>query len=268
MSTAVLTGVDRLAAVFARARDEQRLALLAYLMAGDPDLATSAALARAALAAGADVLELGVPFSDPLADGATIQRASERALAAGTRVADVIAVAGELRDQGEAPVLLMGYANPFLRYGLERLVRDTRAAGIAGLIVPDLPHEESGELERLTRAEGQVLVSLVAPTTPDERLARLVPTARGFVYCVSLTGVTGARAALDPEAPAFVARVRRHARVPIVVGFGIARPEHVAALRGVADGVVVGSAIVDAIRGEDPSASVSALVRSLREACA
>lgn len=266
MSTAVGTGLDRLAAAFARARDERRLALVAYLMAGHPDLATSARLARAALDAGADVLELGVPFSDPLADGTTIQRAAERALANGTRLADVLALPRGLPSA--AAVLLMGYTNPFLRYGLERLARDTRAAGVAGLIVPDLPREESGELAAFLEREGQALVTLVAPTTPDDRLAELVSSARGFVYCVSLTGVTGARPALPPDVAGFVGRVRAHARIPVVVGFGVARPEHVAALRGVADGVVVGSALVDAIAGAaDPVAALSALVSTLRRAC-
>lgn len=266
MTTAVRSGLDRLADAFARAGRERRLALVAYLMAGHPDLATSARLARVALESGADVLELGVPFSDPLADGTTIQRAGEAALRNGTRLADVLDVARGL--PADAPTLLMGYTNPFLRYGLERLARDARAAGVAGLIVPDLPREESRELERSLAREGQALVTLVAPTTPDERLAELVPAARGFVYCVSLTGVTGARQALAADVASFVARVRRHARVPVVVGFGIGRPEHVVALRGVADGVVVGSALVDAIGdGGDPVASLGALVRSLRQAC-
>ncbi len=268
MTTALRIGVERIAAALARARAERRLALVAYLMAGYPDLATSARLARVSVEAGADLLELGVPFSDPLADGTTIQRASERALAGGTRLSDVLALARELPRGRDAPVLLMGYTNPFLRYGLERLAREARDADVAGLIVPDLPAEEADEMEAVTAREGLARISLFAPTTPDERLAALVPRSRGFVYCVSLTGVTGARAALSPEVAAFVARVRTHARVPVVVGFGIARPEHVAALRGVADGVVVGSALVDAIvSAEDSAASLGALVRSLREAC-
>ncbi len=265
-ATASLTGRERIAAAFARARVERRLLFIAYLMAGDPDLATSARLARATRDAGADVLELGVPFSDPLADGATIQRAGERALAVGTRLADVLALARDLARERDAPVLLMGYTNPFARYGFARLARELREAGVAGVIVPDLPAEEAGELEALSEREGVARISLFAPTTPDERLARLVPASRGFVYCVSLTGVTGARSALAPDAAEFVARVRRYATVPIAVGFGIARPEHVAALRGVADGVVVGSALVDA--GERGEAALVALVRSLREACA
>ena len=261
MSLAVL----RLDAALEAAKRESRLALVAYLMAGDPDLASSLQLARAAVASGADILELGVPFSDPLADGATIQRASERALARGTRLEDVIAMAHELRRDRDVPILLMGYANPFYRHGLDSLVCDLVDAGVDGVIVPDLPQEEASEIDAAFARDRLVRICLVAPTTPDERLAVLVPPARGFVYCVSLTGVTGARAAPADDLAAFVARVRRYATVPVAVGFGISRPEHVRALRGVADAVAVGSAIVDAAeRGAD---SVGALVRSLREAC-
>jgi tryptophan synthase alpha chain len=258
--------VARLDSAFARARREQRLALVAYLMAGYPDLAASVRLLHAALDAGADVLELGVPFSDPLADGVTIQRASERALANGTRLSDVIAIGRDIARDRDVPILLMGYANPFFRHGLDALSRDLARAAIEGVIVPDLPHEESAELARAFAPAGLVQICLVAPTTPDERLRQIVPAARGFVYCVSLTGVTGARAALADDVSAFVSRVRPHATVPVAVGFGISRAEHVRALRGVADGVVVGSALVDAAaRGE---AELGALVRSLREACA
>lgn len=269
MSVAVESGADRIAAAFARAKAGRRLALVAYLVAGYPDLATSGALARAALAAGADVLELGVPFSDPLADGATIQRASERALANGVMLRDVLALGATFAREADAPVLLMGYANPFYRYGLERLASDARAGGLAGFIVPDLPAEESAELDAACAREGLVRIDLYAPTTPDERLARLVPRSRGFVYCVSLTGVTGARDALPPDVAAFVRRVRAHARVPVAVGFGISRAEHVRALHGVADAVVVGSALVDAVAtAAEPVAALRARVAELREACA
>lgn len=260
-----VAGAVRLGDAFARARAERRTALVAYLMTGYPDLATSAAAARAALEAGADVLELGVPFSDPMADGTTIQRAGERALANGVTLRGVLEVARGLA--GAAPVVLMGYANPFFRMGLEALVSRARGAGIAGFIVPDLPDEESAEFDRACAGADLVRVSLVAPTTPEERLARLVPRCAGFVYCVSLTGVTGARRELGPDVADFLRRVRAHARVPVAVGFGISRPEHVAALAGLADGVVVGSALVDAMDGAaDPIASVGALVRDLRAA--
>ena len=268
-TTIARAGSERIAAAFARARDERRLALIAYLVTGFPDLAATLPLARAALGSGADVLELGVPFSDPLADGTTIQRASERALANGVRVADALDVARALTREGDVAALLMGYANPFEQYGLERLAADARDAGVAGLIVPDLPAEEAGPLEAICERFRLIRISLFAPTTPDDRLARLVPGCRGFVYCVSLTGVTGARATLAEDVAPFVARVRAHARVPVAVGFGISRPEHVAALRGVADGVVVGSALVDAIASaSEPVGALAALIASLRQACA
>jgi len=204
---------------------------------------------RAALDGGADVLELGVPFSDPLADGATVQRASEIALRQGISLAECLAEAATIVRDRDATVLLMGYANPFLQYrgGLNRFASDAAHAGAAGIIVPDLPSEESAEFDAALDPEGLARIDLYAPTTPDERLARLVPHARGFVYCVSLTGVTGARRALGADVAEFVGRVRRHTSLPIAVGFGISAPEHVASLRGVADAVVVGSAALDAV---------------------
>jgi tryptophan synthase alpha chain len=236
-------------------------------MAGDPTLAESGRIARAALEAGADAIELGVPFSDPLADGATIQRAAERALRNGVGVAEVIALARELATEDEAAVLVMGYANPFMRYGLARLTTELSAAGAAGMIVPDLPDDEAGEIDSDCAGAGLVRISLIAPTTPDERLARIVPRCAGFVYCVSLTGVTGSREALAPEIHALVGRVRPYARVPIAVGFGISRPEHVTALRGVADAVVVGSALADAAAAADqPARAVGEVVAGLARA--
>ena len=204
---------------------------------------------RAALEGGADLIELGVPFSDPLADGATVQRASEIALRNGVTLADCIGEAETLVRERDAPVLLMGYANPFLKYrrGLADFAADAARAGVAGIIVPDLPAEESAEFDAALGPEGLARIDLYAPTTPDARLARLVPSARGFVYCVSLTGVTGARRALGSDVGDFVARVRRHTDLPVAVGFGISAAEHVASLRGVADAVVVGSAALDTI---------------------
>ena len=243
------TGTARIARAFDRAREANRLAVVVYLTVGYPDRATTAPLLRAALDGGADVLELGVPFSDPLADGATVQRASEVALRQGIGLADCIAEAATVVRERDVPVLLMGYANPFLRYrrGLAGFAADASRAGVAGIIVPDLPAEESAEFDAALDPEGLARIDLYAPTTPDDRLARLVPRARGFVYCVSLTGVTGARRALGADVAEFVARVRLHTSLPIAVGFGISAPEHVASLRGVADAVVVGSAALDAV---------------------
>ncbi|MDP9276343.1 MAG: tryptophan synthase subunit alpha [Chloroflexota bacterium] len=243
------TGTARIARAFGRARDEKRLAVVVYLTVGYPDRAATAGLLRAALDGGADLLELGVPFSDPLADGATVQRASEIALRQGVSLADCVAEAATVVRERDAAVLLMGYANPFLRYrgGLTGFASEAARGGVAGIIVPDLPSEESAEFDAALDPEGLARIDLYAPTTPDDRLARLVPGARGFVYCVSLTGVTGARRALAADVAEFVGRVRRHTSLPIAVGFGISTPEHVASLRGVADAVVVGSAALDAV---------------------
>jgi tryptophan synthase alpha chain len=247
--SAAPTGTERIARAFARARDERRLAIVVYLTVGYPERGATAGLLRAALDGGADVLELGVPFSDPLADGATVQRASELALREGVSLADCIAEAGTVVRERDAAALLMGYTNPFLQYrgGLAGFASDAADAGVAGIIVPDLPWEESAEFDAALDPHGLARIDLYAPTTPDERLARLVPHARGFVYCVSLTGVTGARRALGADVAEFVGRVRRHTPLPIAVGFGISAPEHVASLRGVADAVVVGSAALDAV---------------------
>lgn len=247
MTAGAATGAERLAQAFARAKRERRLAIVIYLTVGYPDRGSTGALLRAALDGGADALELGVPFSDPLADGATVQRASAVALANGVTLADCLAEARGVLAERDAPVLLMGYLNPFLRYGLEPFSRDARAAGVAGVIVPDLPAEESGPFDAALGPNALVRIDLYAPTTPDARLARLVPASRGFVYCVSLTGVTGARRALSADVEAFVGRVRAHTTLPIVLGFGISEPAHVAALRRVVDGVVIGSAALDAV---------------------
>jgi tryptophan synthase alpha chain len=265
MTITAVSGVERIARAFGRARDERRLAIAIYLTVGFPDRAATAALLRAALDGGADVIELGVPFSDPMADGTTIQRANEAALRHGVTLADCIAEGAALVRDRDATALLMGYLNPFLRYGPERLAADCVRSGIAGVIVPDLPAEEGGELDSALGPADVARIDLVAPTTPDGRLATLLAPARGFIYCVSLTGVTGARSGLPDEVPAFVARVRRQTALPVAVGFGIGRPEQVRALRGVADGVIVGSAAIDAAAGGGADA-LRALVRSLREA--
>jgi tryptophan synthase alpha chain len=251
MSVAV-SGALRVERAFARAREERRLALVVYLTVGYPDRASTGALLRAALDGGADVLELGVPFSDPLADGTTVQRASEAALRQGVTLADCLSDATAVVRERDAPVLFMGYTNPFMQYGFERLAMDGARAGIAGVIVPDMPAEESAELDFALAPAGLLRIDLYAPTTPNERLAKLLPRARGFVYCVSLTGVTGARRALAADVAEFVGRVRRHTTLPVVVGFGISTADHVAALRGAADGIVVGSAAIDVVTNAAP----------------
>lgn len=261
--TGTVTGRERIARAFLRAHAGGRLAIAVYLTVGYPDRASTASLARAALDAGADLIELGVPFSDPLADGATVQRASEVALRAGVTLEDCLREGAALVRDRDACVLLMGYTNPFLRRGYARLASELAASGIAGVIIPDMPAEESAELDASFAPAGLARIDLYAPTTPEERLATLLPRAHGFVYCVSLTGVTGARQALGAEVPDLVARVRRHTTLPVAVGFGISTPEHVRALRGIADGVAVGSAAIDAVTRGGAEA-LGAFVASLR----
>jgi len=260
-----VTGVDRIGRSFARAKTERRLAVVIYLTVGYPRPADTADLLRAALDGGADVLELGVPFSDPLADGATVQRASQAALEQGTTLRECIAEARRIVDERDATTILMGYANPFLRYGLSAFARDSAAAGVAGIIVPDLPSEESAEFDAALTPAGLARIDMYAPTTPDVRLDRLLPAARGFVYCVSLTGVTGARTAVASDAGAFVGRVRSRTALPVVLGFGISTPAHVAALRGTVDGVAIGSAVLDVVSaaGDDGPARLRAFVQGL-----
>ena len=261
MSVAELTGAARIERAFAKARAEKRLAIVVYVTVGYPDPGATAGLARAAVDGGADLIELGVPFSDPLADGATVQRASEIALRNGTTLERCIAEGASLvRDRG-VPVLLMGYTNPFLQHpgGLAGFAAEASRAGLAGIIVPDLPAEESAEFAAALDPAGLTRIDLYAPTTPDERLARLAPRSRGFVYCVSLTGVTGARRSLGADVAEFVGRVRAHTKLPIAVGFGISEPDQVRALRGVADGIVVGSAALDVVTRAAPAERTSAL---------
>ena len=269
MATTVVDGRVRIERAFAKARAERRLAIVAYITVGFPDQAATAGLLRGAVDGGADIIELGVPFSDPLADGTTVQRAGEVALRGGTRVADCIREGESLVHERDVPVLLMGYANPFLQRGYARLARELADAGISGVIVPDMPAEESAELDAAFGPAGLVRIDLYAPTTPDARLGRLLLSARGFVYCVSLTGVTGARARLDGDVSSLVSRVRAHTELPIAVGFGISTPDHVRALRGVADGVVLGSALLDAIASAPAATQAAVLrdfVRSLHQA--
>lgn len=269
MTVTVRSGVERIAEAFARAKSERRLCVIVYLTVGYPDRASTAELLRAALDGGADLLELGVPFSDPLADGATVQRASEAALRNGVTLADCVAEAGSIVRERDVPALLMGYTNPFLRYGPGRFASEARDARLAGIIVPDLPAEESAILDGPLSDAGLVRIDLYAPTTPDDRLDRLLPSSRGFAYCVSLTGVTGARAGVGAEVAGFVGRVRSRTPLPIAVGFGISRPEHVSGLRGVADGVVIGSAALDVVAKAAPAQRATALrdfVRSMHDA--
>ena len=261
--------MSRLAVTFARLRAQRRLALIPYTTVGYPDIETTVALVPALVEAGADLVELGMPFSDPLADGATIQRASQAALGAGVTARLCLRVAEAIRARVEAPLVLMGYYNPILRYGPGAFCRDAAAAGADGLIVPDLPPEEAGELRGEALANGLDLIFLLAPTSPEERLRRVCEVASGFVYCTALAGVTGARRSLAADLAEFTARVRRRTDLPLAVGFGISRPEHVAAVRRLADGAIVGSALIDRLEAAEPAqrvASAAAYLATLRAA--
>jgi tryptophan synthase alpha chain len=252
--------MSRLSDAFAGARAQGRTALVCYAMGGDGD---TSALLQAIDAAGADVIELGLPFSDPIADGPVLQAAATRAIARRTTLRDLLAMASRLRLR--APLVAMGYMNPIEAMGSRGFAHALSDAGLCGAIVPDLPLEEAEPVRADLAAEGLDLVPLVAPTTPHERAARIAATARGFLYYVSVTGVTGARAALPHDLEMRLAELRAISPAPVAVGFGISRPEQAAALKGKADGVVVGSALV-ATHHERGVRAAAELVRSLREA--
>lgn len=253
---------DPIAAAFAG--HGRRAALMPYLMGGYPDIETSRAVAVACADGGADLIELGMPFTDPLADGPTIHAAATHALAGGVTVDQVLGIC--TTAAARVPVMLMVYANAVLAHGAEGFVARAANAGAAGLIVPDLPHDEAGELRAVCDARGLALVGLVAPSTSPERLVAIGADARGFVYTVSLAGTTGERSAPPPELPALVERVRAAAgSTPVAVGFGIASSEQARAVGEIADGVIVGSRIVRAA-GEGGAAAVRELVGSLARA--
>jgi tryptophan synthase alpha chain len=243
---------------------QQRRALILYLTIGFPERESALRIVPELLAAGADMIELGVPFSDPLADGATVQRATEQALRNRVNVAYCLQTVRELRAAGvQAPLLLMGYLNPMLQYGVERFCDEAETAGVDGLIVPDLPAEEAGELHAACQQHAIDLIQFLSPTSTPERVAHVAELSSGFIYCVSLTGVTGVRSELPRELPDFLARVRSQTQTPLAVGFGISRPEHAQQVAQIADGVVVGSALLNVV---EQAGDVAGFVRSLREA--
>ncbi len=243
-----------------------RPGLVVYLNCGDPDLASTREVALAAIRAGADVIELGVPFSDPVADGPVIQRASERSLRHGTTLNDVLGLARQIRAQSEAGLIVFSYLNPVLRFGLARFCAAARDAGADGALITDLPVEEAGEYLRCMRRRNLATVFLAAPTSPDARLHAIAAASTGFVYAVSRTGVTGARQELPPDAHELVTRLRRFTELPIAVGFGISTPEQFAAVGEFANAAVVGSAIVRIIEQSSPAeapANVAQWVKQL-----
>ena len=255
---------DRIAETFARTRAEGRPALIPFVPAGWPEADATPEIVEAAIAGGADALELGLPFSDPLADGATNQQAYYEALQQGVTPATILENVRELRARGVTiPLIIMGYINPILAYG-EAFARDAVEAGVDALIVVDMPPNEAREIEGPARAAGLHLIYLVAPTSTEERLQLVAEHAGGFIYCVSLTGTTGARRELSAELPEFLERVRAHSDLPLAVGFGISEREHVEQVGTIADGAVIGSAFVNVVR-DAPRAERAAAVRAFVE---
>lgn len=239
--------MSRIEAALRRAVAQGRAALIPFLVAGDPDPAETPGLVAALADAGADVVEIGVAFSDPVADGPAIQRASERALGRGMTLAATLELVRRVRAVCDVPIVLFGYLNPVLAYGVERFGREAPSVGVDGVLLVDLPVEEGAPMRESFRAAGLDTIQLAAPTSGAERLRRIAAESRGFVYAISRTGVTGARAELAGGLEDLVAAVRQATALPVAVGFGVSRPEHARAVASIADGVVVGSALVEAI---------------------
>lgn len=263
--------MSRLADTFARLRRDQQPGLVTYTTAGDPDLPRSASILTALDRAGADVLEVGVPWSDPLADGPVIQRATERALAAGGSLRQTLAIVQSIRPTVRAPIVLFSYVNPIARMGEEAFARAAADAGVDGVLVLDLPVEEAGSFRATLATVGIDTIFLLSPTTTDVRIARAGQLGRGFLYCISRLGVTGARDTVSADAEALVRRIRAQTDLPIALGFGLSRPEHVAEVGTFADAAVVGSALVSRIAeaGSSPGLEddIAAYVRGLKRAC-
>ena len=260
----------RIGRKFHSLEEASELGIVAYITAGDPTLAATEKIVLATAEAGADVIELGVPFSDPLADGPTIQRASERALRSGTTLAGVIELIRKIRLHSQVPLVLFSYFNPILQMGLEKFASAAASAGADGVLATDLTPEEAGDYRRILRGQGLDTIFLAAPTSTDARLKKISSASSGFLYLVSRMGVTGAREALPEELPALMRRVRRFTPLPIAVGFGISLPTHVTLLGGIADAAVVGSALMAEVEksktAEEAVESVGALVRRLKGA--
>jgi tryptophan synthase alpha chain len=262
--------VGRISRAFRRLANAGELGLIAYLTAGDPSLEASERIVLAAAEAGADLIELGVPFSDPVADGPTIQRASERALYSGTTVARVIELVHQLRAHTDVPLVLFSYFNPILQMGLEKFADGASAAGADGVLVTDLTPEEAGSYRTAVNRRSLDTIFLAAPTSTDERLAKIARCSTGFLYLISRTGVTGAQEAFPEDLPGLARRVRQCTKLPLAVGFGISQPAHVSILGGIADAAVVGSALVTEIEkartAERAAAAVAERIGILKRA--
>jgi tryptophan synthase alpha chain len=269
--------LTRISKRFAQLRESGELGIIAYITAGDPSLDATHKFVLALAEAGADVIELGIPFSDPLADGPTIQRASERALKAHTTLAQVIDLVREIRKSSEVPIVLFSYYNPVLQMGLEKFASAAASVGADGVLITDLTPEESDDYRRILAAHHLDTIFLGAPTSTDERLTKIAAVSSGFLYLISRTGVTGAKDALPDDLPALLRRARKVTQLPIAVGFGISLPGHVSVLGGLADAAVVGSALVSEIENataanptaaniDAAAAALAARIRSLKEA--
>jgi tryptophan synthase alpha chain len=266
--TEAKTSTSHIAETFARLKEEGKTALMPYHTAGFPTLEMSKQIIRALVEAGADMVEIGVPFSDPIADGTAVQGTSQVALDNGTRIPHCIQLVRELRAEGiAAPFLLMGYYNPILKYGIQRFVADCAEAGVDGFIVPDLPAEESDTLRHECLVHGRDLIFMVAPTSTESRLTVAAARGSGFLYCVSVTGVTGAREKMSDTLGDYIARIRSHTELPLAIGFGISKPEHVRQVGEIAQGAIVGAALINALNevpDADKPARGAAFVRYLR----
>jgi len=263
--------MGRIDETFGRVRREGSSALITFITAGDPDLAATERLIPLMAGAGADIIELGVPFSDPMADGPTIQRASERALLAGTTLEAILEMVSRVRLVSQVPLVLMGYFNPVMQYGVERFVRDAAGAGVDGVLLVDLPPEEAAGFKKLADAVGLATIFLLTPTSDDARIERVLRFGNGFLYYVSVTGVTGARQQLAGSVLDRVTEIRQRTAMPVVVGFGVSTPEQAGQLAAQADGVVVGSALVklfEEYRGEELEKRLTAGIADLKRGMA
>jgi tryptophan synthase alpha chain len=263
-----MTGLQHISDTFKRVREENHAALMPYFTLGFPTQELSLDILKAIADAGADLIELGIPFSDPLADGPTIQHSTQVALEQGMNTIRCLEMTAQLRARGvQQPLLLMGYINPILVYGTKRYVNDATQAGADGLIIPDLPPEEALEIETACREKQMALVYLAAPTSTQARLTRIAEQTSGFLYLVSLTGITGARQSLPTGLKAFVERARQVAKTPLAVGFGISTPDQARLVGQLADGVIVGSALIDRVTHvENPCQAAASFIQDLAQA--
>lgn len=256
--------LTRISERFKRLKQQGKKAFIPYVMAGDPSLERTREVVLLFEECGADVVELGVPFSDPLADGPTIQRAAERALKNAVTLKKVVSLVRDLRQTTQIPLVLMTYFNPVFKYGIEDFIKDARSAGVDGMIIPDLPPDEAGDFIRLSRKSPLDTIFLLAPTSTEDRIKKVTKASRGFIYYVSITGITGANLLFDGSMDLLISNIRRFTDKPIAVGFGVSTPDHAAAIAKISDGVIVGSAIVKILH-EKPE-NLKSYLMSLREA--